>query len=67
MRKAKKLAEAAKKGFGKIKVDNFIMSNATRVSFEVSRDKWNEIEQSSEWAAVKRMIADKGRQLQTVT
>lgn len=58
MCRAKKLEEAAKKNFGKIKVDNFIMSNATKVSFEVSREKWREIEQSPEWAAVKGMIEE---------
>lgn len=56
MRRVRKLEEAAKKNFSKIKVDNFIMSNATRISFEVSRQKWEEIERSAEWAAVKGMI-----------
>lgn len=56
VRRARKLEEAAKKNFGKIKVSNFITSNATRVSFEVSREMWQEIEQSAEWAAVKKMI-----------
>lgn len=54
--KARRLEEAAKKGFGKIRVENFIMSNAARVTFEVSGQKWKEIEQSPEWAAVKGMI-----------
>lgn len=52
----KRYEEAAKKKFGKVKVDSFIMSNATRVSFEVPRERWQEIKQSPDWAAVKKMI-----------
>lgn len=56
MCRAIKLEEAAKKNFGEIKVTSFIMANSTSVSFDVSREKWQEIEQSKEWAAVKKMI-----------
>lgn len=56
MCKARKLEEAAKKCFGKINIEKFIMSNAARVSFDVSRERWQKIEQSPEWAAVKGMI-----------
>lgn len=54
---------AYRKHFGKISVEKFIMSNAARVSFDVSRERWREIEQSPEWAAVKGMI-ERDKQLQ---
>lgn len=56
MKEMKRYEEAAKTRTGKINAFIYHLSNVADVSFSVTLDKWKEIEQSAEWAAVKGMI-----------
>lgn len=55
----KRYEEAAKARTGEIRISSYTLAKVTDVSFSVSLDRWKEIEQSSEWAAVKGMIEEK--------
>lgn len=58
MKEMKRYEEAAKARTGEIKVSSYLLAKVTDVSFSVTLDKWQEIEQSPEWAAVKKMIEE---------
>lgn len=63
MKTLKRYEEAAKARTGEIRISSYEMAKVTDVSFSVSLDRWKEIEQSPEWAAVKEMIK-RDKQLQ---